>query len=952
MFTNDLLQRSIKLALIGCTVGGAVSTPAVLAADEENSENYERITVTGSRILREGVESPSPVTVITGEDLVNTGALSIGEVLNELPALANTYSLANSGRFIGTAGLNILDLRNMGTDRTLVLVNGKRHVSSAAGSAAVDTNTIPSVWIDRVEIITGGASAVYGADAVTGVVNFILKENIEGLDVSFTRGFADDNPYNNGKYTFSYGTNFDDGNGNIAVAVEYSEQDRLKASDRKITSESLRTLVNFDKDPDPARANDIDNPDEILYRNAGLWSINNAGVYTGAGGYTFNPDGSFRPLYLGDRVDGISCVDCESFNLRDFTELTPSFDRVNVNVKGHYDFNDEHQGYFSAKFVRVDAEDHGQPAFFHFNNRNVIKRENPFIHDSLATFMDDNELDTIRINRFTTDFGQRIEEDRRDTKRFVIGGKGLIGADWEYDISAIYGVTDHTRANLNNLVYANYGYALDAIDDGNGNAVCRDEEARANGCQPLNIFGFGAPSQEAIDYINVTSVGSSKIEQTVFSANFTNSTLFELPAGDLGFATGVEYRKEESKTIEPENARGGATFFNALGEDQGEFSVREIYAELSVPLLSQLPGIESLNFDTAVRYADYSTIGDATSWKVGLDWDVGYGLRFRSTYSEALRAPNIGELFGAASATFPNIDDVCKSSELDKLADASTRRANCAALGVPAGFNSDYDAASVNGLQSGNPDLNEEESESLTVGAVYAPEFLENASVTVDYWSIELTDAISSVGWQDIIDRCVDSKTGIDNIYCALITRDSSGEISQIRRRVLNVTRQEASGIDFDFAHSAEIFGGDLSTNLIGTYLIERKSYPFQENPSDFTENAGTTGEAKWQANLSLSYSKDNWFGSWKTRYLDRVSLYTEQELELNPNPRDITEYASYFITDVTAGYKFDSGITWKVGVDNLFDKDLPFGTTGTGAGSASYDNIGRFFYTTLSYSM
>ena len=218
MKRHNLLSTSIKCALI---TAAATASNSVLAQDEQATK-IERVEVTGSRILREGAIAPAPVTVISGEQLMNTGAVNIGEALNNLPALGNTYSMANSGRFIGTAGLNILDLRNMGTDRTLVLVNGKRHVSSSAGSQSVDTNTIPSVWVERVEIITGGASAVYGADAVTGVVNFILKDNIEGMDFSVTRGFADLSSYNNEKATFSYGSNFDNDRGNAAFAIEYS----------------------------------------------------------------------------------------------------------------------------------------------------------------------------------------------------------------------------------------------------------------------------------------------------------------------------------------------------------------------------------------------------------------------------------------------------------------------------------------------------------------------------------------------------------------------------------------------------------------------------------------------------------------------------------------------------------------------------------------------------------
>tara|TARA_R110000850_G_scaffold37341_4_gene98326 strand:+ start:273 stop:968 length:696 start_codon:yes stop_codon:yes gene_type:complete len=227
---NTKVSKAVRLAI----AFGAASTAAFSAstiAAQEGAEKVERIEVTGSRILREGAISPSPVTVISGDDLVNTGAMNIGEVLNKLPALATTYSLANSGRFIGTAGISLLDLRGMGSERTLVLVDGKRHVASAPGTSSVDTNTIPSAWIEKVEIITGGASAVYGADAVTGVVNFILKKDITGFNVSATKGFADNSSYQNEKYTLSYGQDFAEGRGNAAFSVEYNSQNSLNSLD-------------------------------------------------------------------------------------------------------------------------------------------------------------------------------------------------------------------------------------------------------------------------------------------------------------------------------------------------------------------------------------------------------------------------------------------------------------------------------------------------------------------------------------------------------------------------------------------------------------------------------------------------------------------------------------------------------------------------------------------------
>jgi len=945
----SLISNSIKCALL---TAAATASSTVLAQDEQVAKKIERVEVTGSRILREGAIAPAPVTVISGDQLVNSGAVNIGEALNNLPALGNTYSMANSGRFIGTAGLNILDLRNMGTDRTLVLVNGKRHVSSSAGSQSVDTNTIPSVWIERVEIITGGASAVYGADAVTGVVNFILKDNIEGLDVSLTRGFADLNSYNNKKATFSYGSNFNDDRGNAAFAIEYSGQDSLNALDHPWTSTSFSSLPNQAQTDE--NKNSADFPDDILTPNAGYYAINDSGVYALEDPTklinSFNPDSSARDLYIGNNADPYSCANCDFFNLGQFEEIQPEFERYNVNFKVNYDVTDDLNVYFDAKYVNSQGESIGQPAFFFFDSDNSIKLDNPYLDPSIKARMQEEGVDSIMINRMMSDLGRRVENNTRETTRFVTGLQGTVFEDWELDTSIVYGKTELERENGANMILANYFNALDAVEDANGNIVCRSAEAQADGCVPVNIMGFGAPSQQAIDYINTVSIGDSTIEQTVVSASLANGAIYELPAGYVGIAFGAEYRKEESETNEPDNAEG--TFFNALGEDKGSFNVREVFFEATMPILTDLPLIQDLVFDTAVRHADYSTIGEATSWKLGLDWTVNDELRVRVTQSAALRAPNISEVFGAASQTFYSVDDPCRAENLANLSNATTRSANCSALGVASDFNSGYDSASLDGLTSGNRDVKGEESTSTTVGIVYQPEFLDNALLTIDYWEIDLENAIDTIDAQEILDRCVDSTTGINNQYCNLITRNASGEISLIQNSVLNVAGQKASGVDFELGYDFDALEGSFKTRLIGTYLIERKDYPFQDDPSSYIEYAGTTGEAKWQTNLSLTYAKDNFYSTVETRFISKVDLYTNVDLASNSNPSNQMFYGKYFITDMTVGYSFDSGLGVKVGVDNLFNRKLPYGSRGTSAGSATYDNIGRFGYINLSYSL
>ncbi|MCS6239060.1 TonB-dependent receptor domain-containing protein [Shewanella baltica] len=963
MRANSTLAKAVRFALISGAATAALSTSAVFAA--EDGAKVERIEVTGSRIIREGAIAPTPVTVITGDELLSTGATNIGEALNQLPALGNTYSLANSGRNIGTSGLNLLDLRSMGTDRTLVLVNGKRHVASSAGTSSVDVNTIPSSWVEKVEVITGGASAIYGADAVTGVVNFILKKDIEGLDVSATKGWAGDNPLSKDRLALSYGTNFDQDRGNVAFAVEYSAQNQLRAFDRDETSTSFTNLKNTSRpigpDGKPIDSNNPSDPDKYYTPNGGHYTISNAGTFFLDGWKTFNPDGSLRDVYSGPKVDGIYCVDCDYTNLNQFVELQPEFERYNINFKTNYQVNDNMNAYFEAKYVNSQSTNEGQPAFFFGKGSDPLKNtdikiDNAFISPELVALMKANKdangnpapLDSINIRRFMTDLGQRIEDDTRETQRYVLGLEGLVFEDWDYDVYGIYGQTDLKRVNKNNLVLANYQHALDSINV-NGNAVCRDENARAAGCVALDILGFGKPSQAAIDYVNTTSTGTSVIKQTVLGGSLTNSALFDMPAGVVGFSTGVEYRKEESEIFEPSNVKG--TFFNTLGEDKGDFDVKEVFAEVSVPLLADLPMIRQLDLELAVRFADYSTIGNATTWKAGLSWEVNDDLRVRTTYSEAIRAPNISELYGAESQTFFSIEDSCRTKYLNDLSNPDVRKANCAALGIPTDFNSDYDSKRVEGLTSGNRDLDPEESTSYTVGFAYQPSFIDGLSITTDYWNIAIDNAIDSVSAQDIIDRCVDSTSGINNEYCALLTRNpTTNEITTIRSSSLNIAALEAAGIDFDIGYNFDAFGGDFRTNLIATRLLKRKNFSFQDKPDDFEELAGTLGYAKWQANWSLNYSIAQWSANWRTRFIEGVSLYTDKELARNANPSSNMEYGDYFISDIYVAYAFDSGVTLKFGIDNVFERDLPYGTTGTGAGSASYDNVGRFFHTTASF--
>jgi len=930
----NLLSAGIQAALFS----GVIYSASAIAEEVEVKDEVERIEVTGSRILREGAIAPSPVTVITGDDLLKTGAVSIAESLRNLPALNASATFQNNNQSsVGTAGLSTLNLRNMGSARTLVLVDGKRHVAGEGGTASVDINTIPTAWVDRVEIITGGASAIYGADAVTGVVNFILKKNVTGLDVSATNGASELSAYKTSRYSISYGTDFDDGRGNIAVAAEYANNNGVKLSEHPWTSESSRDFFDHTQNPDT--------PDFMRIADAGLYKVQEGGLGEFWDGYaTFNEDGSQRPLYLGSSPDyqAYSCVECDYTNLNQYFDIRPEFERSNFNLKANYDITDDINVYFDAKYVKSESVSRTEPSFWWVN----FDISHPFMTRESADRMTALGMTDLWVNRQNIDLGQRTEVTERETTRFVLGTEGYINDDWGFDVSLVRGETEIDRKDHNNLVFDNFYNALYPIVE-NGEIVCGDPAARADGCVPFNYMGGeNEATQEVRDYLNKTSNFITDITQTVFSASVNNGQLFEFPAGDVGFAAGIEYRKEENDDEGGQSYEG--TFQSVIGEADGEFDVTEVFVEVVVPLVTDVFLVQDLSLDTAVRFADYSTIGDATSWKVGIDWAVNDELRFRATQSEAIRAPNLGELFMPSSQDYAGIQDPCKSSNLESVENNGTRIANCAALGVPADFDSNYDYSNLPLSNGGNPDLQAEESTSTTVGFVYQPEFIENFTATVDYWNIEIDEAIGRYSYQELIDGCVDDPSGIDNKFCSFVTRGDNSEINDVFSQNINTALLKTAGVDIELSYSFDALGASFNTNLIAQHKLENTSYTDAADRGTFEEFEGTLYDPEWSGLFNLGMNKDNVSASWNMRYTSAVDVYTPQSLARNPNPSNIMDFGSYIVSDATLGYNFENGLSVTVGVDNIFNKRLPFAANY----DAHFDNMGRYGYLTVTYSM
>jgi len=966
----------------------AAAAPA-FAQDAESTGNkavdLDKVTVTGSRIARTGFVTPSPVTAISAEEIRGTGAVNIGDLMSKMPQLTPTYTLGNSTRFIGTAGLGLMDLRGMGPSRTLVLVNGRRHVGSSPGSTSVDVNTIPVEWIERVEVITGGASAVYGADAVAGVVNFIMKKKFDGFELRAQRGAASEGSFDRSFIAFSGGKEFADGRGNAAIAMEYSTQGRYGRGDRAIGREFLTTVNNpdYDRTKPPSESN----PQTILQGPGGNHALSYGGTFTlgafradGSNRYLFNPDGTFRKnRYDGTIVSANTCTNCDFADLNAVADLEPAFNRFSFNTAVNFDLNDDHRLFFEGKYTKTESEFFGQPTFDQVGTVRAlrIQRDNAYVTPELGALMDANGLSTLLLSRFNVDSGRRGENVERATARAVLGLEGNLGADWTYEASANFGQTTIDRVNVNNRIEERWQAGLDAvINPANGQIVCRStlnpnainpytgraySAALVAGCVPFNVMGNGKVSPEAAAWFNTNSLNQSKLKQQVFSASVANGSLFSLPAGDMGIAAGVEYRKEQSQENTDPLSALGLTFLNAIPSRGGEYDTKEAFVETSVPLLADIPGIRRLNLDLAGRYSDYSTIGETKTWNVGLDWEVLSSLRFRASLAKAVRAPSIGELFNPQSQNFATINDPCNtlstnSNRPSTAKDPALRAANCAALGIPSNWVDTYTATRP-GVSGGNPDLKPERSKSVTMGFVWQPEFLDGFGMSMDYWRITLEDAIGSVTAQTNATRCVDSPGGVqNNSFCDMVVRASGTAgtpYSIIGWTALaeNLAKSRRVGVDVEMDYRFQLAGGNTTLRLVGTRLIQSREWAFQAFPDEFTEYVTYYSDPRWRGQFNVNYDLGNFRAKWDMIYVDGNLRVTPDSYKSNPGSQSPIRNPSYLYHNMQVGYKIaDSGVEVYLGVDNVFDKDPPVNYFGTDLGSSYYDMVGRYAYVGVTY--
>jgi iron complex outermembrane recepter protein len=972
---TNTIRTALRVSAAPLVLGLALTSVPSFAQDAvADPDEGAAIVVTGSRIARPDLESTSPVAFVGAEEFELQQATNVEEVLNDMPQVipATTGTSNNPG-----GGVATVDLRGLGTQRTLVLVDGRRYIYYS-DAQVVDLNTIPAALIERVDVVTGGASAVYGSDAIAGVVNFITKSDFSGIELNTSYDISEDGDGSRWNVDGTIGANFDDNRGNVVLHAGYFEREAVFAGARPETTLSLTDAG-----------------------AAGLF----AGGSSSIPSFRLTIPGLSQAFGLGTNV--ATRFDQNGNVIRYVSSGTPN-DLYNTSPtnylqvpqkrflgysKASYEISENFRPYIEAAFVnsrvttQLAATPIGNTTPFRdgsLGGNLFISTNSPFLGagtraalQALDTDGDGLVAPTAFGRRFL-ETGGRTQADDRSAYRILAGMEGNITGNWDYDAFYSYARTKNSQVQGGNIqlsaliaglqtAFQNPTTGAISITPipglaGGGTLVCRDASARSNGCVPINVFGEGNISQAAVDYISIQAQNQEEAETQVVSGVITNSNLFDFGAGGVGIALGVEHRREFAEYI-PDTflSSGDVGGFNAGDPTRGGYSLTEFFGEVNIPLLAGVPFIERLELNGAARYSKYSNaVGDVFTWAAGAQWEPVSGLTFRGNYQKAIRGPNVNELFGGQTVSFDGAIDPCSAEG----GFVESLRAACIANGVPAavvGTNSYLSGStSYPALQGGNPNLQEEEAKTWTLGAAFVPSFFEQLSLTVDYYNIEIDNAIGTVGAQNIVDACLRFN---NDAYCDLIERSPTGEFQRFVDLNFNAAALKTEGVDigarlnvplgFGFSEARD---SRLSLDFKGSYLLKLDYTPVVGLPI-FNECAGRFGRTcsdtvafgptpKWRHSLRSTYRDGPGFLSLLWRHIgssrddDDNKVYSVERLEAK----------NYF--DLTAGYEVNDNLSFAVGVDNLFnEKFQPIAGPQTGGNGqqsntypATYDALFRYY--------
>lgn len=893
------LAKAVKYALLAASAATTYAVPTVFAADNEVEES-KKIVVLGSRIKRQDSETASPVYVITREQIEQTGLLSIGDILQNIPS---TGSALNRVFNNGGDGSVRIDLRNLGSNRVLVLVNGRRWNPGINGS--VDLQNIPTSIVESIEILKDGASTIYGSDAIAGVINITTRSDFQGMEASAYTGAYDEGDGNQQQYDFSIGITGE--KGSAFMSASYTRQESVLAGDRPISAVPV-----------------FGTPD---------------GFYGSSG----TPLGRFRYYtpgfadFVNDTLDGVNgnfapwdnVASRYNYAPENYLE-TPS-ERINIFAQASYELTDN-LNFKTEIFYGNRKSDQllvPTPLFFGYffggiSGQIVIGDQNPF--NPLGFALDSSCSDVaagclLLLGRRQIEAGHRNFIQDVDQYQFSAGLDGVLEFgdsffDWDFNYS---------YANIQNNQITNGLLNMQRVQAALSNNCITDVS-----CVPLNLFGGsngvvgdisgGTITQEMIDYVTFTAQDSSGTELRDYTFNIAGE-LFELPGGAAAFAAGLSKGTRSGYDQPDALIAAGITSGNSRKPTSGSYSLSEAYVELSLPLL------DDLELSIATRYSDYSNFGDTTNSKIGIKYDIMDGLSVRGTWSEAFRAPSIFELFQGRGDSFPSFGDPCSNGGTDAIT-----QANCAADGVP-------DAYAQTGEQiritvGGNPDLGPESSEAKTFGIIYSPKFIDGLDITFDVYEFDISQAIGTVGAQNIVDQCY---TTVERGLCNFVQRNGdSGAIIELFNGNINFDEIIVKGADLSvnyvFDSSLGQFGFNWDSSYNTTY------HTVTDDGTEFNLIGNTIGGTplpRWRSNLISSWTLDDLQVSWTMRYIHHTTeacflagFFADRALCSDEDNAE-NKLGSTTYHDVRVVYNLaDYSTRIALGIRNIGDKQPPISYT------------------------
>lgn len=938
IFKNRLLATSV----LAGALSGAIVAPAV--AQEEEAATQETVYVTGSRIVKQDFVANSPIATVDAEAFELTGAVNTEDVLNSLPQAIPGFDRTSNNPGNGTATAN---LRGLGSSRTLVLVDGKRFVPTTS-AGVVDLNNIPPSLIERVEVITGGASAVYGSDAIAGVVNFILKDDFEGLEANL--GYESTLEYGDAQYwtaALTVGSNFDDGRGNVTVNVGYTKREAVFQGQRDASLFALGDDGNGGLEPGGSSGV----PAGHLFD-----SFDFPGGPQGSQ-LIFTDNGGARPWIN-------SGANSDRYNYAPVNYLQLPQERFNTTSIARYEITPEIEAYarFTGAFNQVPQQLAPTPAFTTI----TVGTDNPFLTPDAAALLAQldgaygDPVDGIvypYLGRRMVETGARASNDDFFAFQFQTGLRGEFGPGIGYDVFFQTGRTQDNVDLAGDISSARFLQGVDATTDANGNPVCRDP---SGGCVPVNIFGAGNISDDAVDYISAGLSSKSEYNQTVFGASINGDTdgFVTLPGGPIGWALGVEYREEDYFFRPDDNlGTGNLLGFNAAPPLEGGFDTYDVFGEFYAPILEGVAFADILALEGAYRISNYSTVGEVETYKIGGEWAPIEDIRFRALYNTAVRAPNISELFSAVGNGFPGATDPCSASQNPGAAGIA---ALCTATGVPNVGTYEQRNSQIQGLFGGNPDLEPEEAETLTAGFVVQPSAIPGLSFSVDYYQIEITGYVTSLagGVQGILNQCYlpgnNPNQDPNNQFCQAVNRSQLGE-PLVSANLANAGSLETAGIDLNADYSFELeslpgtFGITYAALLLDKW--DFAAFDGDPNPVDCKGRFGLQCDdptPEYKHNATLSWASGPFTTQLRWEYIGEVtddddsSDYSVESLEAK----------NYF--NLNGSWQATDNMKFTLGIDNLLDEEYELiGDNQEQANTypATYDPFGRTVYASVKFT-